>query len=230
MENVKDTPPKTKKRLAVVDDHYLFRQGLISLLDEFKEFEVMMEASNGKDLLDQMKEASQKKKPLPEIILLDIQMPVMDGIDTTVRLRKRYPKTKIIILTMHDETEMIVHLIEKGANGFLPKNEDIERVVDAIYSVMEIGYYFNDRVSKALVKGLVNTEKILPTFCSANLTEQDLSIMTLICKEFTNKEIAERLQLSPRTVDGYRVSIMKKIGAKNTAGIVMYAVKNNIVV
>lgn len=221
---------RVKTPIAVVDDHHLFRQGLIHLLEDYSEFTVTMQANNGKEFMDHLKELSGNNQPLPEIVLLDIEMPVMDGIDTTVKLKKKYPKMKIIMLTMHDEQEMIVHLIERGANGFLPKNENVEEVADAIRSVQEIGYYFNDRVSRAMVKSLVNSEKIKPKFYSASFSDMELEIISLICKEFTNREIAEKTGLNQRTIDWHRGNILKKTGARNTAGIVMFAVKNNIVI
>lgn len=214
---------KTKINLAVVDDQHLFRQGMVSLLKEFKELAVMMEASNGKELIAQL------QHQMPDVILLDLEMPVMDGIETTETLKSKYPGVKIIVLTMHNEEEMIVHLIEKGVHGFLPKNEDIEIVVDAIYAVRESGYFFNEHVSKAMIRGLMNSKKIKPSFNPVKLLDKELEVIKLICKEYTNKEIAEILSLSNRTIDGYRERILKKIGAKNTVGIVMYAVKNGII-
>jgi two-component system, NarL family, response regulator DegU len=213
---------KSKKKIAVVDDQCLFRQGLISLLKEYDKLDVIIEASNGKELLEKMKVKQ------PDVVLLDLEMPLMDGIETTVSVKSRYPKVKIIILTMHTDDEFIIHLLEKGASGFLPKDKDIEVVVDAIYSVLEKGYYFDERISKAMVKGLVKTKKTNPSFTAHHLSEKEIVIVNLICKEYTNKEIADKLFISPRTVDTHRENILLKTGAKNTAGIVMYAVKNNL--
>lgn len=211
-----------KIKIAVVDDQYLFRQGLISLLKEFDKLEVIIEASNGNELLEKLK-AKQ-----PDIVLLDLEMPVMDGIETTITLKRKYPSVKVIILTMHTDDEFIVHLLEKGACGFLPKDKDIEVVVDAIYSVIENGYYFDEKISKAMVKGLLKTKKANPAFADKYLSEKELAVVSLICKEFSNKEIADKLGLSKRTVESYRVAILVKTGAKNTAGIVLYAVKHNL--
>ncbi len=213
---------KSKKKIAVVDDQCLFRQGLISLLKEYDKLDVIIEASNGKELLEKMKVKQ------PDVVLLDLEMPLMDGIETTVSIKSRYPKVKVIILTMHTDDEFIIHLLEKGASGFLPKDKDIEIVVDAIYSVLEKGYYFDERISKAMVKGLVKTKKTNPSFTAHYLSEKEIVIINLICKEYTNKEIADKLFISPRTVDTHRENILLKTGAKNTAGIVMYAVKNNL--
>jgi DNA-binding NarL/FixJ family response regulator len=211
-----------KIKLAVVDDQLLFRRGLVSLIKEFEEIDVIIEAENGKELITAL------KKRKPHIVLLDLQMPVMDGIETTIYLHEKYPDVKILILTMHDDDEFILHLIEKGANGFLLKNNSIDIVIDAIYSIMENGYYFNDRVSKTMIKGLVRSKKIKPVFQSVNLSDREIEIIVLICRECTNKEISERLCLSIRTVESHRDRILEKTGAKNTVGIVMFALKNNL--
>lgn len=211
-----------KIKLAVVDDQLLFRRGIISLIKEFEEIEVVIEAGNGKELI----EAIKKRKP--HIVLLDLQMPVMDGIETTAYLSEKYPDIKILILTMHDDDEFILHLIEKGANGFLLKNNSIDIVIDAIYSIVENGYYFNDRISKTMIKGLVRSKKIKPVFQSVSLSDREIEVIILICKEYTNKEISERLCISIRTVENHRDKILEKTGARNTAGIVMFALKNNL--
>lgn len=216
---------KEKINIAVVDDQQLFRQGLISLLKENKNFNILFEAGNGQELFDSIK----TKSTLPHVILLDIEMPVLDGIETTLRLKAKYPEIKIIILTMHDEEEMIVHLIEKGAHGFLPKNEDIEHVVDAIYSVHENGYFFNDRISKAMVTGLLNSKKIKPNFTDVDLTDKELEVLRLLCKEHTSPEMAEIMHLSTKTIDSYRLTLIKKLGVRNSIGLVMYAVKKGLV-
>jgi len=212
-----------KIKLAVVDDQLLFRQGLIALLKDNEELEIVIEASNGKELLEQLK----KKKV--DIIITDLEMPEMDGIEATEHVRNKYPDVKILALTMHNDDSFVIHLIEKGANGFLLKDYDIELIIDAIYAVTETGYYFNDRVSKAMVKGLIKSKKILPKFNQMRLTDREIEVIRLICKEYTNKEIATKLYVSPRTVDGHRERIMQKIAAKNVAGIIMYAVKHHLI-
>lgn len=208
-------------KLAVVDDHALFRKGFIALLKDFPELDVVIEASNGEELLEQLK----KKKV--DVILLDIQMPVMDGIETTERLQFKNDDTKIIMVTSHNEDEFINHLLSKGANGFLLKNQDIEIVVDAIYGVIENGYYFNDKVSKAMVKGLVQNGHITPSFIKRTLSAREIEIVRLISQELTSKEISEKLCISPRSVDGHKERILKKTKAKNSIGIIMYAMKHH---
>lgn len=212
-----------KTRIAVVDDQHLFRKGLMSLISEFDQLKVVVEAVNGKELIDKL--VSRR----PDVILLDLEMPVMDGVETTEYLRANFPFIKVLILTMHNEEGIIVHLVEKGAHGFLLKDDPIESIVGAIEAVLEQGYYFNDRVSKAMVLGLVEGKKIVPKFNQTLLSEREVEVVRLICKELTTKEIADKMCLSVRTIEGYRESIFEKIGARNLAGIVMYAVKNGIV-
>jgi DNA-binding NarL/FixJ family response regulator len=213
---------KRKIKLAVVDDHQLFRKGIILLLNNFPGIQVAIEAEHGADLMEQL------EKTTPDVILLDMKMPVMNGIEATELVKARYPDIKIIALTMYNDESMIVQLIGKGASGFLLKNQEIDTVVEAIYGVMDIGFYFNDTISKAILSGLIKEQKIHPRFKSTMLSETDVEIISLICAEYTNKQIADELNMKIKTVDRYRERILTKTGAKNTAGIVMYAVKNNL--
>jgi two-component system, NarL family, response regulator DegU len=210
-------------RISVVDDQQLFRKGLISLLREYDHLELVHEASNGREFLEKLEEDK------PDLVLLDLEMPEMDGIKTTEVLQKEHPDLKILIVTMHNDEAIILHLIEKGAHGFLLKDDPIEAIVDAINGTMETGYYFNDRVSQAMLKGIVKKNMIKPKFGETSLSEREIEVAKLICQEMTNKEIADRLFLSARTVDGHRERILQKTGAKNTAGIVIYAMRNGLV-
>lgn len=210
---------KKKKTIALVDDHGLFLKGLSSLLKEYEEIDILFQATDGKDLLDKLK-AKQ-----PHVILLDIRMPVMDGIEALRHVRQKYPNIKVIMLTQHNEEQMIYHLMEKGANGFLPKDADIEVVVDAIYAVVDNGYYFNERISKALAKGASSMKKAMLPFNVSALSEREIEVVKLICKQMTVKEIADFLCLSPRTIETYKENIFQKTGAKNNVGIVFYALQ-----
>jgi len=214
-----------KIKVAIADDQQLFRQGIISLLKEFDNIEIVFEAVDGKDLVSKMDKSAEK----PDVILLDIEMPVMNGIEALKKIKSKGYDTKVIILTMHDEEEMVIHLIETGANGFLPKNEDIDNVVNAIIAVVDGDYYFNDKFSKGMLKSLITDNHINPRFQDNQLNDIETEVAKLICEEFTNKEIAAKLNLSVRSVDGHRERILKKIGARNTAGIVMYAIKCKLV-
>ena len=224
-QSLKSLPSnKTPITIGIIDDHELFRKGLVSLFDEYPEIKVVLEAGHGLELLDKLKSIQ------PDVILMDIEMPYLNGIEATLAVRKKYANIKILPLTMHNEEEFVIHLMERGANGFLLKDYGIETILDAIFSVHETGYYFNDKVSKAMIKNLVKGKIISPTFQNQSLTERELAIVRLICAENNSKEIGEKLCMSARTVEGIREDLLKKIGAKNIAGIVMYAMKHNLVI
>ncbi len=214
---------KRKIRLALADDHTLFRQGLIALLSDYPELKIVTEVPNGLELIQSLKD-----KPV-DVAIVDYEMPEMDGLETTRQIRLKYPETKIISLTMHNSEELIIQLLDSGTNGFLLKDFDSEKVVDAIYAVLENGYYFNDHISKNMLHFLTKTKKLKPKFGIISLSDKEIQIIKLICQEKTNKEISEILNLSPRTVEGSRGKIISKINVKNTAGIVLYAIKNNII-
>lgn len=211
---------KTKISLGVIDDHTLFRQGMSGLLSEQEGLKVVLEASNGMELMDKL------KKKIPDVLLMDIQMPEMDGIQATKAVCAKYPDVKVIILTMHDNEQMAYHLMENGASGFLAKDADIEIVIDAIYSVAEKGYYMSEKTSEIMLKGIAR-KRTNPAF-SSKLTDREVEVVKLICAQNNTKEIAEKLCLSPRTVETHKLKILEKIGAKNTAGIVLYALNNNL--
>ncbi|MDI9339951.1 MAG: response regulator transcription factor [Sediminibacterium sp.] len=213
-------------RVAIVDDQALFRKGLISLLEEFEHLDVMLEASNGKDFFQGLRRC---REELPHVVILDIQMPEMDGIETLIRLNTEYPNMHALMLTMHNETEIIFHLVDKGAKGFLLKDAAIETVVRAIDSIMASGFYFPDNISKSLVKGMVSNQKSKQLNDANHLSEREIEIIRLICKEFSSQEIADKLNISLNTVNKHRESIFQKINAKNVVGVVMYALKNNLV-
>lgn len=208
----------------IADDHALFRKGMASLISEFDGIELIGEAENGRELLEKI-EITQ-----PDVVLLDLKMPEMDGIEANKEIQKKYPDISVVVLSMYNEEKFIIHLIEHGANGYLLKNAEPDEVEDAIHAVIRNGYYFNDHISRVMLKGLITKKKIKPSFNSnIEFTQREMQVLQLICKEFTNNEIAQQLFLSQRTIDGYRNKLLTKIGAKNTAGIVMYAVKNGLV-
>ncbi len=214
---------RRKIRLALADDHTLFRQGLTALLNDYDELRVVTEVPNGLELLQSLKD-----RPV-DVAIVDYEMPEMDGMETTRQIRVKHPKTKVISLTMHNSEELIVQLLDSGTNGFLLKDFDSEKVVDAIYAVIENGYYFNDHISKDMLHRVMKNKKIKPKFGISSLNDKEIQIIKLICQEKTNKEISEILNLSHRTVEGSRAKIISKINVKNTAGIVLYAIKNNLV-
>jgi DNA-binding NarL/FixJ family response regulator len=208
---------------AITDDHKIFRKGLKLILDDDKKLEYVGEAENGHELLELIKNNH------IDVVLLDLKMPEMDGFEVAKRIRAQNTDIKIIILTMHDDAQFIVRLMETGANGYLVKNTDPEEVKTAIYSVMESGYYFNAHVSNAMLKTLINKNNLKTNFKNTiELSDKEKEVLQLICQEFTAAEIAEKVFLSPRTVEGIRSTLLEKIGVRNTVGLVVYALKHGI--
>lgn len=213
-----------KIKVVIADDHALFRKGMASIIENFENVEVVGEAGNGIELMERIKECD------PDIVLLDLKMPEMDGMEANRHIQKTYPRVKVVVLSMYDDDKFIIHLIEMGANGYLLKNAEPQEVEDALHAVMETGFYFNNHVSRVMLKGLISKQKSKPNFDDkVEFTARELEVLQLICKEHTNVEIANKLYLSTRTIDGYRNKLLLKTGAKNTAGIVMYAVKHGLV-
>ncbi|MGE5108814.1 MAG: response regulator [Sphingobacteriales bacterium] len=207
--------------VAIADDHVLYRAGVKTALSQKKDIKVIAEADNGMQLLNLMKHIQ------PDVILLDIQMPIMDGISTLPELKKLYPNVKVIMLTMHDDHSMITKLMELGANSYLTKNSDSEIIYDAIKTCFEQEYYFNALTNKALIDGLRHKRNDEGPQ-DVKLNDKEVTILRLMCEEKSTKEIADIVDLSPRTVEAIRDKLKSKVGAKSTAGLIMYAVKHNI--
>lgn len=210
-------------KIAIADDYKIFRDGLkVSLLAD-ENFVVMQEFDNGEELLAGV------AKEQPNVIIMDLKMPVMDGMEATLQIRKQFPDIKVLVVTMYEDDKFIIHLMENGANGYLLKNAEPEEIRKAIYSVMENGYYFNDLVNKALLKKLVIKNNIKPAFNqNVEFTEREMEVLKMICEEKTAPEIAKEIFLSPRSVEGIRQRLIEKVGVRNTAGLVMFAVKNGL--
>ena len=210
-------------RLALADDQLLFLRGMALLLRDMAGVQVVLECSNGAELL-----AGIECNPI-DIVLLDLEMPVMDGMETMRRLRSEFPAVKVIVLSSHDEEKFISHLMELGANGYMMKNAEPDEIDTAIRSVAESGYYFSDAVSKVMLHALVKKKQVNPTFHSIDpLSERELEVLRGICQELTTAEIAERIFVSPRTVDFHRNNLLLKTGARNAAGLVVYAMTKGI--
>jgi DNA-binding NarL/FixJ family response regulator len=213
----------TKIKIAIADDYKIFREGLKVSLGQDDNMQIILEADNGEDLIKAI-ESNQ-----PDVIIMDLKMPIMDGMEATQLVRKKYPGIKILVVSMYEDDKFIIHLMEIGANGYLLKNAEPDEIRKAIYAVHENGYYFNDLVNKALLKKLVIKNNIKPSFNeNIDLTERELEVLKLICEEKTAAEIAKQIFLSPRSVEGIRQRLIEKIGVRNTAGIVMFAVKNGL--
>ncbi|MBA2499057.1 MAG: response regulator transcription factor [Chitinophagaceae bacterium] len=214
----------SKIKIAIADDYKIFRDGLKVGLSADENLEVISEADNGEDLLASL------EKEMPDVILMDLKMPLMDGMEATKIIRKKFSTIKVLVVTMYEDDKFIIHLMENGANGYLLKNADSEEIRKSIYAVYENGYYFNDLVNKALLKKLVNKANFKPSFNQdIDLTERELEVLKLICEEKTAAEIGKEIFLSVRSVEGIRQRLIDKIGVRNTAGLVMFAIKNNVV-
>lgn len=217
-----------KIKLALCDDHTLFRVGMATILGQVHDFELILEAANGQELIDRI------PRKMPDVVLLDLQMPVMDGTATADHLREHWPLVKIVVLTMHDEDRMVLHLLEKGVSGYLLKDAEAGEVEKAIRKVMDEGVYLNEFVSKAMLRKMTNKTKIdkpVNAFYNSKilLSDREKEVLKLICEGLSTNEISEKIFLSPRTVEGHRLRILEKTGTKNTAGMVAYAFKNSLV-
>jgi DNA-binding NarL/FixJ family response regulator len=211
-------------KIAIADDYTIYRDGLKIGLTQDENLEVMLEAADGEDLIRGI------ETNMPNVIIMDLKMPVMDGMEATKFIKKKYPDIKILVVTMYDDEKFVIHLMEIGANGYLLKNAEAEEIRKAIYSVHETGYYFNNIVSNALLKKLVLKGNIKPSFKEGvELTEREQDVLKLICAEKTANEMGKQLFLSPRSVEGIRQRLIDKVGVRNTAGLVMFAVKNGII-
>jgi len=214
----------SKIKIAIADDYKIFREGLKVGLSADDGLQVLLEADNGEDLLKGL-ETNQ-----PDVIIMDLKMPIMDGMEATKVVHKKYPSVKVLVVSMYEDDKFIIHLMENGANGYLLKNAEPDEIRRSIYAVHENGYYFNDLVNKALLKKLVLKNNLKPSFNqNIDLTEREQEVLKLICEEKTAAEIGKEIFLSPRSVEGIRQRLIEKIGVRNTAGLVMFAVKNGIV-
>jgi len=222
-------------KYIITDDHKIFRHGLKYALSDDTQLQYVGEAENGKELLELL------KTNIPDVVLLDLKMPVMDGIEAVKQIRPLYPDVRILMLTSHDDEHFILHLIELGANGYLIKNAEPSEIKKAIHSVYNHGFYFNELMNNAMLKKLASVsnpekpqtypdktqeEKIT---IPVKLNDRETDVLKGICNELTTAQIAEQLYLSPRTIEGIRTSLIDKLGVKNVAGLVVYAIKNGIV-
>lgn len=215
-----------KITVCIAEDQLIFRQGLANILQTFEGIEVIYLAENGLELLQYLEGHS------ADIAIVDFRMPILNGIETTQQIRERFPATKVLILSMYSEDEFVKSAIENGANGYLSKDDDPEEIAKAIYSIIDTGYYLNDRTSKLLIASLMNKGGLKPTFSGLKeaLTDSEKLVLRMICEELTTQEIADKIFKSKRTVETIRTNLLQKTGAKNIAGLVMYAIKNEIVI
>lgn len=211
---------KPKNKIIIVDDHLLFSQSLELLINSFKDFEVINHFENGKVFITYLQENVDTDV---DLILLDVNMPVLDGVSTMKWIKENMPELKVIALSVNDDEEIIIKMITNGAKGYLLKDTSPEIFKDGIISVIEKGFYFTELVSGMLVKKANNDSKKI------NLKEKEIVFIKHACTEKTYKEIASEMCLSPKTIDGYRECLFDKLEIKTRIGLVLYAIKNKIV-
>lgn len=210
-------------KIAVVDDHRLFRLGLIALIESYNsQYRVILDANDGKEFLDRI-----DPNNVPDLLLLDENMPYMSGYETAVALKEKYPQIKVLIITMIEEEEKLIRMLKIGVNGYLSKDVEPDELKDAIETIVKKGFYYTDYLTGKLIQMVgdkVNKKKTNPI-----LSEQELRVLKFICRDFSYKQIAEEMDLSIKTVETYRVSLFDKLNVKSRVGLVMYAVKNGII-
>jgi DNA-binding NarL/FixJ family response regulator len=211
-------------QIAIADDQLLFRKGMIGLLNSIPDFKVIIEAENGADLLKKIASSEE----MADIVLLDINMPEMNGLEAIGRIKTGYPLLKCIMLTVHEEEKYIVKLIDAGANAYLPKNTEPEELERAVKTVVEKDFYFNDKTIEAMRNGFKYDKPKISLDVAGSVTTREKEILHYICKEYTAAEMAAELFISERTVNGHRNNLLQKTGCKNTAGLVVFAIRHNL--
>ena len=211
--------------VALVDDHELLRTGLAAIINSFEGYKVVIEANNGKQFIEKV-----KIKTPPDIVLLDITMPVMDGYETSIWIKANLSQTKVLVLSMLENDTAIIRMLKNGARGYLLKDSKPKVFKEALDSIRDSGYFINELVSNKLMH-YINHEEIFDTdtLVLNTLTENEVSFLKWICTEKTYKQIAEEMCLSPRTIDTYRDNLFKKLDVKTRVGLAIFAIKNGIV-
>ena len=212
-----------KLRIYLVDDHKLFREGLKLLLSTQDFVRLIYEASNGREFIENLSFVD------CDVVLMDIEMPEMNGIDATIEAMKMKPNLKIIVLSMYGDEQYYYKMIDAGAKGFLLKNSGIDKVVTAIQKVAEGESFFSEELLVNILNNMRDNKSETPETVDNDISERELEILYHVCKGLSNQEIADELFISKRTVDKHRANLLSKTGCRNTAALVMYAIKNNII-
>jgi len=211
-------------KVAIADDHKIFRKGVILSLKPYHNIQFVLEAENGEELIQGVANAN------PDIILMDLKMPVKDGIETTKYLNKHFPAIRILILTMYEDERFVGHLMDSGANGYLLKSTDPEEIKQGIMDVMRTGFYLNNFVNRVLIKKNYSKQKFNPSLNSeVVISEREKEVLSLVCLEYTAQEIAQKMDISARTVEAIKDRLMERFGVKNSVGLVFFAMKNSLI-
>lgn len=210
-------------KVAIADDHKIFRDGIKMALKDRNYLKILWEAEDGKDLMHKL------RLKQPDVLLMDIRMPEMDGINAISLIRKEYEEVKIIVLTMYDDQEMITRMMEMGANAYLTKTSDPDEIYQAILTCMNEDFYFNDLVNKAVLLKLQHKKTVKQYYPNpVKFSDKELKILRCIAEDKTTEEISQEVFLSPRTVETVRQQMKNKVGAKTIAGLVIYAIRNKL--
>jgi len=214
-------------KIAIADDEVLFRQGISFILNKEVNFDIVLQAEDGADLLSQL----QNSEVLPDIILMDLKMPNLNGVEATKVIKKEYPSIKIIAITSYYSKPFISNMIATGAVAYLAKNTPPKEVITTVNAVADKGFYYNDNVMQVIQENMLNPDaKVTRSYFDLDyLTKRETEVLKLICAQKTTNEIAEELFISPRTVEGHRNNLLLKTESKNVAGLVVFAVKHKIV-
>jgi DNA-binding NarL/FixJ family response regulator len=211
-------------KVAIADDHKIFRKGVILSLRPYHNIKFVLEAENGEELIQGIESAN------PDIILMDLKMPVKDGIETTKYINKHYPSIRILVLTMYEDERFVGHLMDSGANGYLLKSTDPEEIKQGITDVMRTGFYLNNFVNRVLIKKNYAKQKFNPTLnTEVIISEREKEVLSLVCMEYTAQEIAQKMDISARTVEAIKDRLMERFGVKNSVGLVFFAMKNSLI-
>ncbi|MBA2563353.1 MAG: response regulator transcription factor [Chitinophagaceae bacterium] len=211
-------------KVAIADDHKIFRKGVILSLRQFNNIKFVQEAENGQELINGLVESN------PDVILMDLKMPVKDGIESTKYINKHFPSIRIIILTMYEDERFVGHLMDSGANGYLLKSTDPAEIKKAISDVMRTGFYLNNFVNRILIKKNYSKQKFNPTLNKeVVISDREKEVLTLVCMEYTAQEISQKMEISARTVEAIKDRLMERFGVKNSVGLVFYSLKNSLI-
>lgn len=209
-----------KKNVFIIDDHDLFCRFLEMMINSFEDYHVVFCGHNGQDLISRLQD---KLKSKPDIVLLDLNMPVMNGIETMDWISIHHPELNILVLSMMDNEDLILKMIKKGVKGYLLKDISPQMLLKALDDTLNYGFYHSEKVTRTLVKSL-NHEKLI----EIDLKDKEFQFLKYACTEMTYKEIAEIMKLSPKTIDGYRDTLFEKLEVKSRIGLVLYAVKHGL--
>ncbi|KAA9034545.1 response regulator transcription factor [Ginsengibacter hankyongi] len=213
------------QNIVLVDDHVLLRQGLANLVESFGDYKVLFQADNGDQFIEQL-----SADRLPHIVLMDINMPVKDGYETSVWLKKNYPAIKILALSMYDNENSVIRMFKAGAKGYILKDCDPSELKNALHALVTKGFYYSEMITGKLIHNINTFDDTENEVAKINkFSEREITFLKLACTEYTYKEIADKMLVSTRSVDGYRDGLFEKLNVKSRVGLVLFAIRNGII-